>query len=131
MIRLQNTNYNPSKKERSCADNPPVFAPEEPTVLGGGAGETEEGRIVGMGWRKLPLDEGKGCVVVGVREGRRGGAKLAVALACCASIVDCEEKRLWEWAEAPGGGKASGSGEGGSSHRPRAAAVSKRLRVRE
>lgn len=79
------------------------------------------------------MDEGTGCVVVGVLEGRSGGAKPAVALACCVSSVDCEEKmsRLGKWAEAPGGGRASGSGEGGSSHRPREATVSKRLRVRE
>ena len=50
MIRLRNTNYNPSKKERSCADSPPVLATaEEPTVLAVETGETENGRIVGMG----------------------------------------------------------------------------------
>jgi hypothetical protein len=61
-------------------------------------------------------------------------ARVATACACCACIVELPLNRSTFNdlpLDASGGGKASGRGEGGASHRPRAAAVSNKLRVRE
>lgn len=61
-------------------------------------------------------------------------ARVAAACACCACIVELPPNRSTFDdlpLEASGGGMASGRGEGGASHRPRAAADSNKLRVRE
>jgi len=152
---LLERHYSPSKKDKSCADKPPVFplVGAGPFDIGvgdkngwlravGGVGRTAGGGANNVGFNELEFTEGGGGrfhddaiftlgPLFNIAGDEDDDPNEATAAACWDCIVEPKKSVGPLDMECGGAGKASGRGEGGASHRPRAAAVSIKLIVRE